>query len=76
MFRDKWNTRPYQINDGDMVAAKVVAVAGTNNDWAAYEGPTDWSDEMVATQGDKLTKGQAGKLFHVMSASGRKYRGN
>lgn len=74
MSRNKWTTRPYQIQDGDSVAIKVVAVAGTNNDWAAYEGPTTWSDEQVASQGDKLAKNQVGKLFHVMSASGRRYR--
>lgn len=74
MFRNKWTTRPFQIQDGNRVAIKVVAVAGTNNDWAAYEGPTDWPDEKVASEGDKLAKNQVGKLFHVMSASGRRYR--
>lgn len=56
------NTSPSDIKDGDVCPLKIVAVAGHNNDWAAYIGPSHWSDDMVANSGDKVTEEQA-KLF-------------
>ena len=75
MFKNKHTTKPIEVQDGDMFAVKVVAVVGPNDDWAAYEGPTDWSDERVATEGDKLLLAQAEMLFYVLMATGRGYRG-
>lgn len=63
---------PSCVLDGDAFAIKVVAVAGYDGDWTAYVGPTDWTDEQVAEQGDKLTEAQAGALFYVMQL--RRYR--
>lgn len=66
--RDKWTTSPSDIQDGDRCAIKVVGVAGYDNDWAAYWGPTEWSDEQVAESGVKLTKEEAevlGYLFQL-----------
>ncbi len=73
-FKNKWTTKPIDVEYDDCFAIKVVAVAGYANDWAAYEGPTDWSDEKVARNGDKLTAAEAEPLFHVMTASRRHYR--
>ena len=52
---------------------KVVAVAGHDNDWSAYMGPSDWTDEEVAQSGDKLPKEQAEPLFYVLRTL-RRYR--
>ena len=73
-FKNKWTTSPSDVEHDDCFAVKVVAVAGYANDWAAYEGPTDWPDLKVAREGDKLTAAQAEPLFYVMTASGRCYR--
>lgn len=65
---------PNDIVDGDMFAAKVVAVAGYADDWAMYIGPSDWADEEVAQSGDKLAEEEA-QIFtfkHVMRL--RSYR--
>ena len=51
---DAMNTRPDDVHDGDAFAAKIVAVAGFNNDWALYIGPSKWSDEQVRDNGNKL----------------------
>ena len=53
---------------------KVVALAGYVNDWAAYRGPSSWSDEDVAAGGDKISKEAAEALFYAFANSGREYR--
>ena len=73
-FRNLIMTSPSDVEQGDAFAIKVVAVAGYANDWAAYIGPSDWSDERVAEMGDKLFPEQAGPLFYVLRESGRSYR--
>ena len=73
-FRNKITTSPSDVQPGDCFAVKVVAVTGHMNDWAAYIGPSDWTDERVAEQGDKLSPEQAGPLFYVLRESGRTYR--
>jgi len=42
------------LNPDDMVAVKCVTVIGWNGDFAVYSGPSDWSDERVAAEGDKM----------------------
>lgn len=74
-FRNMMTTRPLDVETGNAFAIKVVAVAGYANDWAAYMGPSDWSDQDVAEGGDKLSKEQAEPLFLVLRNSGRYYRG-
>jgi len=73
-FKNKWTTEPSDIEANDAFAIKVVAVAGSGNDWAAYEGPTDWTDQEVADSGDKLSREAAERLFYVLAWSGRHYR--
>lgn len=73
-FRNKVTVSPSDVQDGDAFAVKVVAVAGHDNDWAAYEGPSHWTDNEVAESGDKLLKEQAAPLFHVFRVSERHYR--
>ena len=73
-FKNKETIRPSDVEPDDAFAIKVVAVAGYDNDWAAYYGPSNWSDEMVAKSGDKLSTAQAEPLFYVLAASGRHYR--
>lgn len=56
----------------DALAVKIVAVVGGIGDWAAYWGPSHWSDERVASEGHKLPARQAEPLFP--SFAGRRYR--
>ena len=65
---------PSDVKSDDAFPIKIVAVAGSGNDWAAYYGPTAWTDELVAEQGDKLTADQAEPLFFALRNSGRHYR--
>ena len=74
IFKNHYTTRPCDVEDGDAFAIKVVATAGYGNDWAAYIGPSNWTDERVAAQGDKLSPEQAAPLFSVLHRSGRHYR--
>jgi hypothetical protein len=37
-------------------------------------GPTGWTDEHVADNGDALTEKEAVAMFPSIAASGRKYR--
>ena len=73
-FKNKVTTRPCDVETGDAFAVKVVAVTGHDDDWVAYEGPSTWSDQLVADSGDKLLAKQAEPLFYVLRASGRRYR--
>ncbi len=73
-FRNKASVSPSDVQDGDAFAIKVVAVAGFAGDWAAYIGPSDWSDDSVANAGTKLLASVAKPLFYVMAMSGRGYR--
>jgi len=67
-WRDKVSVAPNEVKPNDGFAIKVVAVVGYANDWAAYYGPSDWSKERVASEGDKFTSDQAEDLFYVMSS--------
>jgi len=66
--------RPIDLKPGDELGYKIIAVIGHNDDWAAYRGLTDWSDDMVARQGDKLSKVAAEALFYAPVAAGLNYR--
>lgn len=65
-----------QIDDRTAAAIKIVAWAGGGGDWAAYLGPSDWSDQKVAEEGDKITRAAAESLFPAFKWSGRYYRGS
>jgi len=58
----------------DRTAMKVVAVVGHANDWAAYKGPSDWSDDDVARNGDKIGEEEAKRLFYSLGHSDLVYR--
>ena len=66
--------RPVDLKPGDCLGYKIIAVIGYANDWAAYVGLTDWSDQEIADGGDKLTKESAEALFYAPVALGLKYR--
>ena len=70
--REMLMMKPGEVQDGDMFAIKVIAVAGHCDDWVSYYGPTSWPDEKVAEVGEKLTREQVEKLFYVMCE--RSYR--
>lgn len=71
-FRNWYNTSPSDVADEDAFAVKLVAIAGTNNDYAVYAGRSDWSDEKVAANGDKVSEEQAGPFSYLMQL--REYR--
>jgi len=73
-FKDLLTAIPCELEEDDAIAVKVVAVAGYANDWAAYRGPTEWSDERVANYGEKISRLAAEGLFYAFAASGRVYR--
>lgn len=73
-FKNLITASPSDVEGGDAFAVKVVAVAGFGDDWSAYRGPSDWPDQLVAEQGDKLLRRAAEALFYVMAASNRHYR--
>jgi hypothetical protein len=59
-----------EIHEGDRFGYKVVAVVATGwSAWAAYKGPTSWSDEQVANEGDIISKEAASALFPTLAAS-------
>ena len=72
-FRNAVSVAPSDVHDFDAFAIKVVAVALPDGFWRAYRGPSDWSDERVAAQGDLLLEAQGSPLFYVLRASGRRY---
>lgn len=69
------------FDTSDRVACKVVAVVGSwrlpggrPGDWAAYQGPSHWTDERVATSGDKIDRKAAEGLFPAMKHAVGRYR--
>lgn len=68
------SVHPNELKTSDWVGYKVIAVIGHNNDWAAYAGLADWSNEEVAENGDKVDKKAAEALFPMIVRSGRTYR--
>ena len=66
---------PDELKSEDWLGYKVIAVIGYGHDWAAYKGLVDWTDEEVATHGDKLSKKAAEELFYAPKAAGLRYRG-
>ncbi len=61
---------PESLSPDDRLGFKIIAVIGYNNDWCAYRGLTDWSDERCAAQGDKISKDAAEALFYAPVARG------
>lgn len=66
------SSSPSDVQNGDICALKIVAVAGQNNDWTAYCGPSDWSDALVAEQGDKMIEEHASRFAYLFQL--RTYR--
>ncbi len=73
-YRDKRVVAPDDVKEGDAFAIKVVAVVGAANDWTAYQGPSDWTDDQVAEHGEKLLSEAAKLLFYPCAISDRRYR--
>ena len=67
--------RPDEVKPGDRYGYKVVVVVDEYvPQWRAYKGPTSWTDEHVAFNGDALTEKEACAMFPSIAASGRDYR--
>jgi len=73
-FKNKLTVKPDELEPGDCLAIKVVAVVGHARDWAAYYGPTGWADEQVANRGSKIDEAAAERLFPVVVWAGLRWR--
>lgn len=63
-----------EIAGGDRYGYKVVAVIDESwNGWRAYRGPTSWTDQQVADNGDAVSEETARALFPTLAAAGRIY---
>ena len=71
---DYYNATDELATPDTAVPCKVVAITGYGGDWAAYRGPSDWTDEMIAEQGDKKTQLAAEGLFPTFCNIGLRYR--
>jgi hypothetical protein len=56
-----------EVQPGDRYGYKIVAVVYSKNFWAAYKGLTDWDDERVADEGDKILHEVAALLFPTIN---------
>lgn len=66
--------RPDEVQDGDYYGYKVIAVVWKHgNGWAAYRGPTGWSDDRVVYQGDIVSEAVAALLFPALANTERTY---
>jgi hypothetical protein len=67
--------KPHELKPDDMLGFKIIAVIGASGkDWAAYRGLTNWDDERVAREGDKVDQEVAEGLFYAPTVMGFKYR--
>jgi hypothetical protein len=80
-LNEYYMTSPDELEIGQKVAVKVVASVGSwrnhdgiPGDWAAYCGPSDWSDEEVARAGDKIDRQAAEALFPTLRDGCGHYR--
>jgi len=66
--------KPDNLKPEDLLGFKIIAVIGWDGKhWKAYRGLTSWSDEMVANEGDEISKDVAEGLFYAPVAIGMKY---
>lgn len=61
--QNAYNKRPADMKVGDLYGYKIVAEIYGGITWAAYRGLTDWNDEEVASNGDKIDYKAARLLF-------------
>jgi hypothetical protein len=67
-YADYYNMRADAFVPNDTVTVKIVAVIGHGEQWAAYLGLSDWTDDKVARDGDKLLAIAAEALFPTIAA--------
>jgi hypothetical protein len=72
--QNPYNVKPNELRPNDRLGFKIIAVIGSGHDWAAYQGLSSWSDEQVATEGDKISQAAAEALFYAPVAAGLSYR--
>ena len=74
LLKDPSTLRAVDIHPGVGIGFKIVPVIGQDNDWAAYQGLLNWTDERVALDGDKLSQAQAEALFPILPRLDMYYR--
>jgi len=73
-FRNKYTVRADDVSSGDAFAIKIVAVAHADGvSWAAFWGPSAWSDQRVADSGNVIGEEEATALFNVLAYTDRRY---
>jgi hypothetical protein len=68
-YADYYCTRASDFAPEDTIAVKIVAVIGFGRSWAAYAGLSTWTDEQVASEGDKIRQEAAEALFPTVAAA-------
>ena len=66
--------RPMDIQADDVIAVKIMAVAGHGHSWAAYMGNTGQDDEDIIKNGDKINQEAAEVMFPQFKNAGWRYR--
>jgi len=72
-FKTGRDTRPADVQPGDCFGYKVVATRHEHgpgygaSSWVAYRGPTEWTDQKVLDQGEKIGPKTARALFSVFA---------
>ena len=51
-----------------VIPVRFVASAGTNNDWAMYMGWSSWTDQEIASGGDKIGKDEATAIIRATAS--------
>jgi hypothetical protein len=67
--RNAYNERPVNMVPGNIYGYKIIAVIYSGGFWCAYRGLTAWSDEQVASEGDKIEEEAARSLFPTIANS-------
>jgi len=68
-YAEYYNKSEFKPNE--VYVCKVVAVIGHGQQWAAYLGESDWEDERVLNDGDKVRQKAAEALFPTIAAQFR-----
>jgi hypothetical protein len=62
-----WGPEPVGLVERPVTRARVIAVEGAVNDWAAYCGPVTQSTSYLVAYGEKLPKAVAVRLFPLLN---------
>ena len=70
---NSYTIRADEVKPDDRYGYKIIAVVDSEVFWSAYRGLTDWADEQVAAEGDKISQDVAEKLFPSLASNYQYY---